>query len=65
MGFMDEIKAKASDLEQVKEAVAAHGDQIDTAVDKATDVVDQATGGSSAAITETVDKVVDDLTDKL
>lgn len=52
-------------LDKVKDLAGQHGDQIDAAVDSATDRIDQATGGSSAGITEKVDQAVDRATDSL
>lgn len=52
-------------FDQIKNLAAEHGDQIDAAVDAATDKVDEATGGKSAPITEQVDRAVDAATDKL
>ena len=58
MGLMDKFK-KAKDTAQ--DVAESQGDKIAEGVDKATDVVDDKTGGK---YTEQLDKV-DDLADKL
>jgi len=58
-GKGDEIVDKAADL------ASEHGDQIDAAVDKATDAVDEKTGGASSVVTDKVDGAVDSATDQL
>lgn len=59
MGVFDQIKSK------VEEVASEHGEQIDAAVDKATDKLDELTGGKTASISEKIDQAVDTATDKL
>ena len=59
MGGLDDILGEAEKL------VHGHGDQVDSAVDKATDLVDDKTGDKFSSITDQVDSAVDKATDKL
>jgi len=55
----------SSIFDKAKDLIGKHGDTVDSAVDKATDVVDDKTGGKYTEHLETVDEKVDDATDGL
>lgn len=59
MGLFDEIKDKASEL------IQGHGDQVDDAIDKAGDVVDEKTGGQYAEHVDTAQEKAKDIADGL
>jgi hypothetical protein len=52
-------------FDKAKDLLGKHGDAVDDAVDKATDMVDDKTGGKYTEHLETVDKKVDEVTDGL
>lgn len=52
-------------FDKAKDLIGQHGDAVDAAVDKATDLVDDKTGGAYTEQLETVDEKVDDATDGL
>jgi hypothetical protein len=52
-------------FDKAKDMIAGKEEDIDSAVDKATDFVDDKTGGKTAGVTEKIDSAVDSATDKL
>lgn len=56
MGLMDKLKGLTGKKGKATEVVEEHGDKVAEAVDKATDVVDDKTGGK---FTDQLDKVDD------
>lgn len=54
MAGLEDITNKAKDL------LGGNADKVGDAVDQATDVVDDKTGGKSAPVTEKIDSAVDD-----
>ena len=59
MSMFDNLKDKAEDL------VGEHEEEVDSGVNKATDFIDEKTGGKSESITEQIDQRVDEATDKM
>lgn len=59
MGAFDELKTTAEGL------LHGHGDDVDKAVDKATDMIDDKTGHKYDSVLQQVDDAVDKETDKL
>jgi hypothetical protein len=59
MGFLDKL------LRRGRDAATEHGDTITSGVDKATDVVDDKTGGKYAEHTQKADDAAERLVDKL
>jgi MT0933-like antitoxin protein len=58
MGFLDKL------LRRGRDTATEHGDTITSGVDKATDVVDDKTGGKYADHTQKVDDAAERLVDK-
>lgn len=64
MGFLDKLNLKKR-RRQATDVAADHGDKITDGVDKATDFVDDKTGGKHTDKLEQVDEKAADAIDKL
>ena len=67
MGLMDSIKGifSGGNADKAKDLAAQHGDKIVQGVDKATDVVDEKTGGKATDALQKVDDVTEKAVDAL
>ena len=65
MGFMDSVKGLLKHKDKAEDLAAQHSDKITDGVDKATDVVDDKTGGKYSEHLDTADEKVAEVVEGL
>jgi hypothetical protein len=65
MGLMDQVKGLFKHKDKAVDLAAEHGDKITDGVDKATDVVDDKTGGKYTEHLDTADEKVSEVVEGL
>ena len=65
MGFLDRFRNKSKHLDKAIDAAEGSGEKIASGVDKATDFVDDKTGGKFSDQLDKVDDAADKLGDEL